>query len=124
MPKRTRPRPVGPSPIQLPLFPDSASLSRIRPDRNEWRFYRMEVWPDLFGRALLLRQWGVSAPRDGDGWIRIPILAPSMRSAASPGASDAGATRTAAYEQIAAPEAGHAFQACAAATGWHGAAHR
>jgi predicted DNA-binding WGR domain protein len=22
------------------------------------RFYRMEVWPDLFGRALLMRQWG------------------------------------------------------------------
>ena len=34
----------------------TASLIRIRPERNEWRFYRMEVWPDLFGRALLLRQ--------------------------------------------------------------------
>ena len=33
----------------------AASLIR---ERNEWRFYRMEVWPDLFGRALLLRQWG------------------------------------------------------------------
>jgi predicted DNA-binding WGR domain protein len=22
------------------------------------RFYRMEVWPDLFGRALLVRHWG------------------------------------------------------------------
>ncbi len=31
---------------------------RVRPDLNEWRFYRMEVWPDLFGRALLVRQWG------------------------------------------------------------------
>ena len=30
----------------------------VRPEQNEWRFYRMEVWPDLFGRALLLRQWG------------------------------------------------------------------
>jgi len=45
-------------PIQLPLFPDQASLIRIRPERNEWRFYRMAVWPDLFGRALLARQWG------------------------------------------------------------------
>jgi hypothetical protein len=34
-------------PIQLPLFPDAASLIRIRPEHNEWRFYRMEVWPDL-----------------------------------------------------------------------------
>jgi predicted DNA-binding WGR domain protein len=45
-------------PVQLPLFPDSAVLCRIRPELNEWRYYRMEVWPDLFGRALLMRQWG------------------------------------------------------------------
>ena len=30
---------------------------RPHPPRNEWRFYRLEIWPDLFGRALL-RQWG------------------------------------------------------------------
>ena len=58
MPKRAKPRPARPVPVQLPLFPEAASLARIRPERNEWRFYRMEVWPDLFGRALLLRQWG------------------------------------------------------------------
>ena len=46
----------APVPIQLPLFADAASLIRVRPERNEWRFYRMEVWPDLF--ALLLRRWG------------------------------------------------------------------
>ncbi len=45
-------------PTQLPLFPDQAALTRIRPERNEWRFYRMAVWPDLFGRALLARHWG------------------------------------------------------------------
>ena len=45
-------------PDQLLLFPDCASLVCIRPERNEWRYYRMEVWPDLFGRALLLRHWG------------------------------------------------------------------
>lgn len=45
-------------PVQLPLFPDRASLARVRPELHEWRFYRMEVWPDLFGRALLMRQWG------------------------------------------------------------------
>jgi hypothetical protein len=44
------------APIQLPLFPDEAALTRIRPERNEWRCYRMAVWPDLFGRALLGRQ--------------------------------------------------------------------
>ena len=47
-----------PEPVQLPMFPDQARLIRIRPDKHEWRFYRMEVWPDLFGRALLARQWG------------------------------------------------------------------
>ncbi len=45
-------------PVQLPLFLDTVALTRIRPDRNEWRFYRMAVWPDLFGRTLLARQWG------------------------------------------------------------------
>lgn len=44
--------------MQLPLFPEVASLARIRPELNEWRYYRLEVWPDLFGRALLLRHWG------------------------------------------------------------------
>jgi predicted DNA-binding WGR domain protein len=58
MPKRRKPAPGRPTPIQLPLFAETASLVRIRPTLNEWRYYRMEVWPDLFGRALLVRQWG------------------------------------------------------------------
>ncbi len=52
-----RPEPE-PEPIQLPLFAEAASLVRIRPEMNEWRFYRLEIWPDLFGRVLLVRQWG------------------------------------------------------------------
>src|ERR1700728_3241069 len=58
MPKRRKPRPGRAAPIQLPLFAEAASLIRIHPERNEHRFYRMEVWPDLFGRALLVRHWG------------------------------------------------------------------
>jgi predicted DNA-binding WGR domain protein len=59
MPKRRSPHLLdAPAPAQLPLFAEEASLIRIRPERNEWRFYRLEAWPDLFGRALLLRQWG------------------------------------------------------------------
>ena len=50
--------PARPSPMQLPLFADAASLVRIRAAKNEWRYYRMEIWPDLFGRALLVRHWG------------------------------------------------------------------
>src|SRR3954471_7075940 len=58
MPKRPKRQAARPVSIQLPLFAEAASLIRVRPERNEWRFYRMEVRPDLFGRALLLRQWG------------------------------------------------------------------
>lgn len=36
----------------------SMSLRRIRPSRNEWRFYRLSVQMDLFGTALLCRRWG------------------------------------------------------------------
>ena len=46
------------APYQLPLFPDHARLIRIRPECNEWRFYHLAIWPDLFGRALLARYWG------------------------------------------------------------------
>jgi predicted DNA-binding WGR domain protein len=58
MPKRRKTAPARAVPIQLPLFAETANLVRVRPERNEWRFYRMEVWPDLFGRALLMRHWG------------------------------------------------------------------
>jgi predicted DNA-binding WGR domain protein len=55
---KRRAKRMGWAPVQLALFPEQASLARIRPENNEWRYYRVEVWPDLFGRALLMRQWG------------------------------------------------------------------
>ena len=58
MPKRRETTPARPALIQLPLFAEAATLIRVRPERNEWRFYRLEVWPALFGHALLSRQWG------------------------------------------------------------------
>jgi len=58
MPKRRIKTPARPAPIQLPLFAEAASLVRVRPALNERRYYRMEIWPDLFGRALLVRHWG------------------------------------------------------------------
>jgi predicted DNA-binding WGR domain protein len=58
MPRRRKLGPECSAPIQLPLFAEAASLIRVRPEANEWWFYRMEVWPDLFGRALLVRHWG------------------------------------------------------------------
>ena len=70
MPKPDKMAPARPVPIQLPLFAKAASLVRVRPRLNEWRFYRMEVWPDLFGRALLIRQWGRIGARDTAGSTR------------------------------------------------------
>jgi predicted DNA-binding WGR domain protein len=36
----------------------SLSLRRIRPERNERRFYRLDLTVDLFGSILLRRHWG------------------------------------------------------------------
>lgn len=36
----------------------SLSLTRIRAERNERRFYRLGLVIDLFGTILLRRQWG------------------------------------------------------------------
>jgi predicted DNA-binding WGR domain protein len=47
-----------PPALQLPLFPETVTLTRIRPEKNELRFYRMEIWPDLFGQHLLVHRWG------------------------------------------------------------------
>jgi hypothetical protein len=44
--------------VQLSLFAEEANLARVYPEENMWRFYRMEIWPDLLGGALLMRQWG------------------------------------------------------------------
>ena len=39
-------------------------LRRVRPEKNERRFYSMIVTVDLFGDTLLLRNWG----RPWDRW--------------------------------------------------------
>jgi hypothetical protein len=36
---------------ELALFPEFVALARIRPEKNERRFYHSELWPDLFGRT-------------------------------------------------------------------------
>ena len=33
-------------------------LRRIDPARKMRRFYRLDLQPDLFGRVLLMKQWG------------------------------------------------------------------
>lgn len=44
--------------MQLPLFPERLSLTRIRPEHNERRYYRLEIVVDLFGTVGLRRTWG------------------------------------------------------------------
>lgn len=46
------------APAQLALFPERVTLTRIRPEQNERRFYWIEIWPDLFGHTQLARIWG------------------------------------------------------------------
>lgn len=37
---------------------DAVSLLRVRPEKNERRFYALAVEVDLFGCSLLARHWG------------------------------------------------------------------
>jgi predicted DNA-binding WGR domain protein len=53
------PRSPGDRPAPVPdLARVGILLTRIRPEQNEWRFYRLELWPDLFGQVCLVREWG------------------------------------------------------------------
>ena len=36
----------------------TALLTRIEPERNMRRFYRIELSPDLFGGIQIIRHWG------------------------------------------------------------------
>jgi len=49
------PRPAA---MQLPLFPEQITLTRIRPELNERRYYQIEIMADLFGAVVLARRWG------------------------------------------------------------------
>ena len=57
-PRRPKPCPTAPAPVQLPLFAEAASLVRIRPERNEWRYYRMEVFRTCPGVPCSPGDWG------------------------------------------------------------------
>jgi predicted DNA-binding WGR domain protein len=34
------------------------TLYRVDPSRNMFRFYRLDIQPDLFGNHCLIREWG------------------------------------------------------------------
>ena len=43
---------------QREVFPTRMKLRRVDPAQNMRRFYLMQVQPDLFGGASLIREWG------------------------------------------------------------------
>ena len=45
-------------PKQLELFPIAVRLTKVVPERNQWRFYLMQTTPTLFGEWSLVREWG------------------------------------------------------------------
>jgi predicted DNA-binding WGR domain protein len=50
---------IGLGPYQQKRYKSHYNVTgSARPVLNAWRYYRMEIWPDLFGRALLARHWG------------------------------------------------------------------
>jgi len=58
----------------------SLTLRRIRPHRNERRFYRLEITTDLFGAILLVRNWG----RIGtDGRLRFHVFSDTQQAHAA-----------------------------------------
>ena len=43
---------------QFDLFPEDIRIERVDPDTNMYRFYRLQILPNLFGGISLLREWG------------------------------------------------------------------
>lgn len=85
--------------MQLPLFPEQMILARIRPERNERRYYRLEIVTDLFGTVGLSRTWGrigVSARLRFDPQ-------PDYGSALNAFAALAGAKRRRGYQEMDSP---------------------
>lgn len=37
---------------------DAAELVKLSPAQKQARFYRLEIWPDLFGGVSLAREYG------------------------------------------------------------------
>ena len=44
--------------MTLPPSGNKVVLTRIRPTKNERRFYAVSITSDLFGNVLIVRNWG------------------------------------------------------------------
>jgi hypothetical protein len=105
MPNRCKPGLKRPAAIQLPLFAEAASLIRIRSERNEFRYYRMEIGPTCSAASCCCASGEALVQRVAVASIPIPIPAPpSMRSTVSPVRNAAAVMGTAPDEPAAGPE--------------------
>lgn len=57
-------------------------LNRIRPEKNERRFYTMAITCDLFGETLLWRNWGRIGTGGRQRWDVYPDIAAAAKSLA------------------------------------------
>lgn len=48
----------------------SVMLQRVDAGKGMWRFWSVDIWPDLFGGVLLVRRWGRLGTR-GRGQVRV-----------------------------------------------------
>jgi predicted DNA-binding WGR domain protein len=44
--------------MPLPNLAENAELVKLVPAQNQARFYRLAIWPDLFGEVSLVREYG------------------------------------------------------------------
>ena len=44
--------------MQTMPLPEVAELVKLAPAKKQARFYRLEIWPDLFGGVSLAREYG------------------------------------------------------------------
>jgi predicted DNA-binding WGR domain protein len=50
--------------MQTTQQPEAAELVKLAPAQRQARFYRLEIWPDLFGGFSLAREYGrIGQPR-------------------------------------------------------------
>jgi predicted DNA-binding WGR domain protein len=50
----------------MPLpYRESVELEKVVPEENQERFYRMAIWPDLFGGVSLVCEYGRIGHRGG-----------------------------------------------------------
>ena len=44
--------------MQIEMFPTDVHLTRVEPEANAYRYYSLQITPDLFGGFALARTWG------------------------------------------------------------------